>query len=88
MWTQIRLLLQEQSDFDVHCLSKRRQIFQQTTKAYKLFFVIFALTVNKYEFSFYTVRIFMKCTHVCMAQTSSNSLPNRYNLIPFNEPIK
>ena len=27
-----------------------------------------ALRVNKCEFSVYTVRIFMKCTHVCAAQ--------------------
>ena len=27
-----------------------------------------ALAVNKCEFSVHTVRIFMKCTHVCAAQ--------------------
>ena len=69
MWTQIRLLLQEQSDLDLHCLSKRLQIFQETTKTYD-FFVICALRVNTCEFSVYRVRIFMKCTHVCAAQTS------------------
>ena len=33
-------------------------------------FVIIALRVNKCEFSVYMVRIFMKCTHVCAAQTT------------------
>ena len=28
------------------------------------------LRVNKYEFSVYTVRIFMKCKQVCVAQTT------------------
>ena len=28
------------------------------------------LRVNKCEFSVYTVRIYMKCTHVCAAQTT------------------
>ena len=31
-------------------------------------FVIMRLRVTKCEFSVYTVRIFMKCTHVCAAQ--------------------
>ena len=35
-----------------------------------------ALRVNKCEFSVYTVRILMKCTHVCEAQKLINSLPN------------
>ena len=30
-----------------------------------------ALRVNKCEFSVYMVRIFMKCTHVCAAQTTN-----------------
>ena len=47
------------SDLDLHCLSKRLQIFQQTTKAYN-FFVIFALKIDKCEFSVYAFRIFMK----------------------------
>ena len=47
-WIQIRLLLQEQSNLDQHCLSKRLQIFQQMTKA---FLVICTLIVNKCEFS-------------------------------------
>ena len=33
-------------------------------------FVIRALRVNACEFSVYMVRIFMKCTHLCMAQTT------------------
>ena len=31
-------------------------------------FVIMRFRINKCEFSVYTVRIFMKCTHVCAAQ--------------------
>ena len=31
-------------------------------------FVIYALRVDKCDFSVYTVRIFMKCMHVCAAQ--------------------
>ena len=56
MWTQIRLLLQEQPDLDLDWLSKRLRIFQQTTKGI-LLFVIYALRVNK-EFNVYTVRVF------------------------------
>ena len=37
-----------------------------TTKTYILLFC--ALRVIKCEFSVYTVRIFIKCTHVCAAQ--------------------
>ena len=37
-----------------------------------------ALRVNKCAFSLYTVRTFMKCTHVCAAQTAYLLLPN-YN---------
>ena len=33
-------------------------------------FVIMRFKVNKCEFSMYTVRIFMKCTHLCTAQTT------------------
>ena len=33
-------------------------------------FVIMCFRVDKYEFSVYTVRIFMKCTHICAAQTT------------------
>ena len=50
-------------------LSMRLQIFQLTTKTYDVF-GIFALRANKCEFSVFTVRIFMKCTHVCAAQTT------------------
>ena len=32
---------------------------------------LFALRVNKCEFSVYTVRIFMKCTHVWVAQSAN-----------------
>ena len=51
------------SDLGRHCLS----IFKWTTKPYIL--CLYALRVNKYEFSVYTVRIFTKYTHVCTAQT-------------------
>ena len=37
-------------------------------KKKKTIFLLCALRVNKCEFSVYTVRIFMKCTHVCAAQ--------------------
>ena len=33
-------------------------------------FYLCALRVNKCEFSVHTVRIFMKCTHVCAVQTT------------------
>ena len=39
--TQIRLLLEEESDLGPHCLSMKLQIFQWMTKTYN-FFVIFA----------------------------------------------
>ena len=51
MWTQIRLFLYEQSDLDLHLLTKG-------------LFVICAFRVNKCEFSVYAVKIFMTCTHV------------------------
>ena len=68
MWTQIRLLLQEQSDPGPHSLSLRLQVYKWTSKTNILW--LCALRVNKCEFSVYTVRIFMKCTHVCAAQTT------------------
>ena len=34
------------------------------------------LSITYCEFSVYTVRIFMKCTHVCAAKQLINSLPN------------
>ena len=76
MGAQIRLILQEQSDLDLHCLSKRLQIFQQTTKAYD-FFVICALRVNKCEFSVYAVRIFMKARTLAGLKQLINFSPNR-----------
>ena len=65
MWTQIRLLQQEQSDLGPHCLSMRFQIFSGRQK--HTFCILCALRVNKCKFSTHTVRIFMKCTHVCAA---------------------
>ena len=61
MWTHIRLLLQEQSDLDLYCLSKATNISADDKSC---FFVTCALRVDKCEFSVYTVRIFMKCTNV------------------------
>ena len=87
MWTQVRLLLQEQSDLDLHCLSKRLQIFQQTTKAYS-FFGILSLRVDKCEFSVYTVRIFMKARTFAWLKQLINSFPNCKNLISFLEKMK
>ena len=42
-------------------------MFQQATKNIRLF-VICALRVHTCEVSVYTVRTFMKCTHVSVAQ--------------------
>ena len=47
-----------QSDLDLHCLLKRLQNVSADNKNIQLF-VIWALRVNKCEFSVYTVRIFM-----------------------------
>ena len=60
--------LQEQSDLGPRCLSMRLQIFKWTIKTYIL--LLCALRVNNCEFSVYTVRIFMICTHVCAAQNA------------------
>ena len=57
-----------QSDLGSRCLSMRLQIVLWTTKKHIL--LLCALRVNKCEFGVYTVRIFMKCTHVCAAQTT------------------
>ena len=65
---QIRLLLHEQSDLDLHCLLKRLYDISTDDKTIQIF-VICASTVNKCELSVYTVRIFMKCMHVCTAQS-------------------
>ena len=67
--TEANSVKPDQTDLDLYCLSKRLQIFQQTTKTYDIF-VICVLRVNKCEFSVYTARIFMKCTHVWAAQTT------------------
>ena len=55
---------QEQSDLDLHYLSKGLQIVQQTKKSIRL--------LNTFEFSVYTLygQDFMKCTYVCAAQTT------------------
>ena len=53
MWTQTRLLLQEQSDLGPHCLSMRLQIVKWTTK--NIHFVImrfkaaYSVTMNIFQ---------------------------------------
>ena len=47
-------------------LSMRRQKVSGQQKTYSL--CLCTLRFNKCEFSVYTVRIFMKCMHVCAAQ--------------------
>ena len=47
----------------------------QTAPKNILLFVICAFRVNKCEFSVYTVRIFIKCTHVFSAQTTNYRVP-------------
>ena len=49
-----------------HSLSIRLQTVKWTTK--NIHFEIMHLKGNKCGFSVYTVRIFMKCTHVCAAK--------------------
>ena len=57
----------EANSVDLHCLSKRLQIFQRKKHAT---FCDMCFKVNKCEFNVYTVTIFMKCMHVCAAQTT------------------
>ena len=73
MWTQIRLLLQEQSDLGSHCLSKRLQIWVDKTY---VTFVICALRVNKCEFSVYKVRISLNARTFARPKQLINSSPN------------
>ena len=75
MWTQIRLLLGEQSALDIHCL-RGFIIFQYTIKTYDCV-VIYALRVNKCGFNALTDRAFMKCTQACAAQATFKRLTNR-----------
>ena len=49
MWTQIRLLLQEQSDLDLQFVEEASKTFKQTTKADNLC-CIGPLRVNKCDF--------------------------------------
>ena len=56
MWTQIR---QEQSDLDLHCLSKRFQNISDRQQKQTTFVIIGTLRVNKCEFIVYTVKVFM-----------------------------
>ena len=64
----VRLLIQFQSGLDLHCLSKRLQNISAGDKTRQLFFIV--LRVNESDIQIYTVTIFMKCTHICMAQTT------------------
>ena len=59
----------DQTNLGLHCLIKRLQNLSAGNKNIRLF-VICALKVNTYEVSVYTTRTFMKCTHVCAAQTT------------------
>ena len=63
---QDRTALLEQSDLGPHCLSTRLQIVSWTKNIH--FVILYAYSVNKCEFSVLSVRIFMKCTHVCAVQ--------------------
>ena len=57
-------------------------MFQQTTT-----FVICALRVNTCEVSVYTVRTFIKCTHVCAAQNDYELFTKLYikpEIFPFH----
>ena len=57
MWTQIRLLPQEQSDLDPNCLLKTSKHFSKQQK--QTIFVCFgALSVDKCEFQFIYCRDF------------------------------
>ena len=67
VWTQIRLLLLEQSELDLYCLLKKFQNVLADNKSIQLF-VKCALRVDTCEVSVYKVRTFMKCTHVFAAQ--------------------
>ena len=59
----------EQSVLDLHCLSKRLQIYFSRRQKYTTF-VVCALRVNECEFSVYTVTIVMKCMHFFAPQTT------------------
>ena len=73
MWTQIRLLLDEQSALDLQCLFKRLQNISIDDKTYDCV-VIYALRVNKCGISSLTDRAFMKCTQTCAAQATFKRL--------------
>ena len=65
---QIRLILQEQSDLDLHC-QKSFKKFLADNKVDDLC-CIGTLRVDKCELSLYSVMLFVKCMHVCMAKTT------------------
>ena len=76
VWTQIRLLLGEQSALDLHCLFKRLHNISIDDRTYDCV-VIYALRVNKCGFSALTDRVSMKCTQACAAQATFKRLTNR-----------
>ena len=76
MWTQIRLLLDEQSALDLQCLFKRLHDISIDDKTYDSV-VIYALRVNKCGFSALMDRAFMKCTQAWAAQATFKRLTNR-----------
>ena len=75
MWTQIRLLLGEQSALDLHCLFRLHNISIDDKNIRCV--VIYALRVNKCGFSALTDMTFMKCTQACAAQATFKGLTNR-----------
>ena len=52
------------------CVSKFMVHGALSDKPYLLLGLLSPLRVNKCEFSVYTVRIFMKCTRICAAETT------------------
>ena len=69
MWTQIRLLPQEQSDLDLHCCQMGFIDMFAYNESRRLVLIGF-LRVNKCEFSVYNATIFIKYAQVCAAQTT------------------
>ena len=87
MWTQIRLLLGEQSALDLHYLFKRLHNISIDDKTYDCV-VIYTLRDNKCVSSALSDRAFMKCTQACAAQAILKRLTNRQNSISFLEQLK
>ena len=77
MWTQIKLLLGEQSALDLHCLFKRLHNISIDDKNIRLCCNIRFKRVNKCGFSALTDRAFVTCTQACVAQATFKRLSNR-----------